>query len=1336
MIKIPYTIKNYKLNKIKFIEIWFLLHYLFLRYTYSAALPSCISKNSICTLSDKSLLQPSKYCISSTTIYMGIDETGKCKVDSDFMKNPGNFFFNSDYKLMRSANVIAVGYICSGIDATKCRIMDDGIYINSVSSTLNFAVDYSASNTNTTSKNIFIDQKTKFYINSGVEGKKNKDNEAYPLIKCDSKTCKAVPLHEISEGFYINSGDVSKKTLIECNKTECNLKDNPTIGYYINADKDDVQHPLIHCNESQGICEFQILNSINSGYYINSGSENKKSIIRCDDKSCYSLILSENLSQGYYLNAGDSSAPIITCNKNSCSSGANEGTKFKGSYQLINNSLRFRYTDNDTIECNSDNDSESLYYMIALEKDSFPGVSENTQVLIKISKNSISQVVLDSYLPVGKSDLKLKHGDLEIDKGIDLYYCSKSSELCLLKSSCNEGHFLLDTQSQRAYYCSNNKLIEVTYYSGYYIDSGSVVKSQTPYLISCNNGKCKSLKTPLNYYRNAAIQFKPNSSPLIYCSSSYCFEVIANPGYYLTTSTTNDKNIFQGVIHCKNESSECVNIKSNINTKYYINEGFDKNSNRIIRCTNYQCKTIKASNGYYFSENTSQLIYCSNTFNCVMINAVIGYYFLPDENQQNIIKCLSSSNIVTCEIQKASKGFYISVKNNILIDCLSDINKCSTVHAVDGIYRSAITSSTHFSRNDDVNKRSFMYNKSQTLKETSSFVNSVQRAINNIMYNIIICKSGQCNELSSYELNNVPYCTYTNNKCFIINTSLINEKVINRIEAGEFCTNFDRSIFYFATNTIDLEVDTIDADLSIYSDTTTITNCVIVSNAYANNYFLTENQIFRINEGRITKMANEGYYFIDIDKNVLLTDSKEESLYNKKSIKLSKCDGQKCKIVEKTSEISYYADVNKHIIKYDPNNDKYSFPYEKDIICIYKSNSCTPKYDLKNNELCITYKGELALVSKEIIGFETGSCYKAASIINPIYGLSTYFYEMDTNSAKRIVTSGYYLTDSLTNGSINIKKFSKASTSSIYLYGCIDSRCKLYEPMENSYYYDNITQHIFKYENSAWYIVDKQGYSFIKMTPELTHVYKISKLINNILIEKVTKSGYYYTIDNNMYECYIKEKSNVNCIPISNSDYYYTIDKKLYYCAYDSENLEKTLCNIQLCISGQIYYFNKSYYRCNIKDYIYEPISENLCHALDTVIINYPTFLEKEYPTRVKLMLKYMYEINITDIETNYNSSYIPSITGVFNQCKYDVNNNIPTFNLICLNNFVALSSINPPKICSIKRMGLVECIENEEHPGRCHPDNAWSYLYNIKTKSLIIIVIFLSTTYLLYMSI
>eukprot|EP00833_Pecoramyces_ruminatium_P016275 jgi/Orpsp1_1/1190307/evm.model.d7180000078141.1 len=665
---------------------------------YSLKLPLCtISKDSICILDESgSLLTSSSYCYSVTSstlgnIYVGLDSTtGKCSKDKTYMSKPGNYFFNSDYHLMRSANVIETGYLCFGDNGSDCEEMKDGFYINSVSSTNNYVIAYNEINTATASKNIFIENFNQFFINSGIEREGTSNKVEYPLLRCDNKNCAALSINSITTGFYINSGDTTQTSLIECDKSDCFLVNTPIIGYYINANYlNDINHPIIHCNESQGTCNLETLSSLDSGYYINAGSEANNSLLYCNSDECTVLTLLNNLYPGYYINAGDSSAPIITCDQNSCSSGPDIGTNKKGSYQFINNSIKFRYIDNDVIGCDSDLDLESLYFLVELEAGTFPGISTIAQTLFKISKNSITQVIMEGYLPIGKSDLKIKSGKLEVDNSIDLYHCSKTTKICTLKSSCSNNTFILNPIIHKAYYCSSNILKEVIE-DGYYIDGGRIVKLNTPYLIKCNKGICESLISPLNYYINAGVNYelKNSNSQLIYCSLSNCQTVPATIGYYLAVVTAGD-NTNRGIIYCSS-NSKCVEYKSSIESKYYINAGAVNNSDILIYCYQNSCKGISAISGYYIAPQTSQLIFCPNSNHCSLIDANIGYYPLANKiNSKKVINCFERPDKIYCEIQDASTGYYISAQSGILIDCISNGNQCFTMAAIDGIYRSA-----------------------------------------------------------------------------------------------------------------------------------------------------------------------------------------------------------------------------------------------------------------------------------------------------------------------------------------------------------------------------------------------------------------------------------------------------------------------------------------------------------------------------------------------------------------------------------------------------------------------------------------------------------------------
>jgi len=1481
-------------------------------------LPLCQLNQSICTLKDTGKpLTASSYCFVSSSssssssssfgnIYMGVDSSsGKCVSDDTYMTQPGNYFFNEDHQLMRSANTVNAGYLCYSSYGTKCQEMMTGFYLNSISKTNNYVVAYVASESTpvspaspltppttpaltSTTRNIFIkSDHHQFFINSGVEREslsKKKKVVAFPLLECNDRSCYALSLDLIPSGYYSNDGDTSQSTLIHCDKRDCTIVEKPAIGYYLNADYNrsfssssssslnsyHLQRPILHCNESQGTCTLKDLTSLDPGYYIDEGSNLKDTLIYCDTKECRSLSLSPSssssssstttttttttsttLSPGYYINAGDSSAPIITCTQKTCSSGPDLGLPKMGSY-LFNeneNSLKFRYIDADTIGSNSDLPSESLFIFVELNVGSFPGVTVTPiQTLIKISKSSISLVIAEGYLPIGKSNLKLKTGavpalPMDIDLSMNLYYCSELSKLCYQKTFCPHHSFLLNPVHHKAYYCEDNTLKEVSH-DGYYINGGRKVKSSTPYLIACYKGICEDLKSPHDYYINAGATFDSpkktvtatatEEAALIYCNQFNCKKIVAAPGYYLTTMTPGEK-VNRGIIHCTSEVS-CEEMRNGIEHKYFINTGaLPTDNNNLIHCNNQQCQLIPAASGFYVAPHPSQLIFCPSSSRCSLYDPDIGYYFLAESSNTNtkkIITCYEKQEKIYCEVLGASPGYYVSPQKGILIDCLTKESHCFAFVAHDGFYRSATTRYTTYSRDLDLDfldlsepfdnmttvlssssilpstletsvslpstvvsspsspssstivssttsspqstivsstsspstvvsstsspstivsssslpsSSSSPFSSSSSsstssvtstfyssppnsdfdaLKEVSSsssvtlpdsnpqLVNNELRSGTNMAYNIIRCVSGECRELSSSELFDIPYCTFNNDKCFVDNNPLINSKIITHVHSGEICTNYDRSIIYFATDEIDLETDTIDVTLSTYTYTTTTTNCVIVSKQYTGNYFTVGHQIYQIDEGRVTKLVTPGYYFIHTDRNVLLTSRSQEDSYNDEVVKLFKCDGTRCSIVDRPSSLTYYADVNKHIVQYDPLHQKYSFPYEKDIICIYERSRCIPKFDLNKNELCITYKGELALVYDTIIAYETGGCYKSASITTNIYGLSRSFYKMDSFSAEKIINSGFYFTVFPSNEPINTKKFPKFWSPPLTLYGCIDHECDIYAPYQNSYYLDALTQAVLYFEEGHWQLIEGQGYLFLRVHPNRSHLYKISKsALNDFTVEAVQEEGFYHTMDNDMYECRYDKKNvkEINCHPISENDYYFTKEGKIYYCLYDAFKIEKTQCTQQLCFEGQYYFFKGKYYQCLGKDSLYVPVSHSNCNEEDTVVIHYPIVMKDLFPERVTNMLQYMYDAHISDIESNYNSSYIPSITGLFKDCRYDSASETATFDLICIKNFVLLSAVRPPQLCSIRRMGYVECKEDEDHPGRCHPNSAWS---------------------------
>jgi len=173
---------------------------------------------------------------------------------------------------------------------------------------------------------------------------------------------------------------------------------------------------------------------------------------------------------------------------------------------------------------------------------------------------------------------------------------------------------------------------------------------------------------------------------------------------------------------------------------------------------------------------------------------------------------------------------------------------------------------------------------------------------------------------------------------------------------------------------------------------------------------------------------------------------------------------------------------------------------------------------------------------------------------------------------------------------------------------------------------------------------------------------------------------------------------------ISDTDYYFTNQGEIYYCVYDSEKLEATECVKQSCVSGQYYYISESYYRCEVSS-VLVPVTSRYCSFNENVIINFPLILAEELPDKIKLAVE--------SIEKNNNSTavpyirgknYIKSVSGVFTNCTYNVEETKSKFDLLCVNNYVTIDDeSNDAKICSLEKLGYVECVEDENNTEKCN---------------------------------
>jgi len=269
---------------------------------------------------------------------------------------------------------------------------------------------------------------------------------------------------------------------------------------------------------------------------------------------------------------------------------------------------------------------------------------------------------------------------------------------------------------------------------------------------------------------------------------------------------------------------------------------------------------------------------------------------------------------------------------------------------------------------------------------------------------------------------------------------------------------------------------------------------------------------------------------------------------------------------------------------------------------------------------------------------------------------------------------------------------------------------------------------MFRYRDGKWHSPQASGYALVSTDPNDVYVNRFSVTNNRTTIDGKVKTGYYYTIDNEMYEC---DQDKYQCEKIDNNGYYFTVSGEVYQCIYDSEGLEATECVKKNCLIGQYYYINSKYYYCG-SGYMLNLVTDKTCEYDDRVIINYPVAFSEAYPDRIRSAVENVALINnSTAAVTNINNKYITSVSGVFTNCTYTVEEKDSEFDLVCVNNFVTVNEeTKNAEICSLANLGYVECVEDENNPEKCSPSAATSRI--VKGFSFILSII-VSTLFYLY---
>jgi hypothetical protein len=830
-----------------------------------------------------------------------------------------------------------------------------------------------------------------------------------------------------------------------------------------------------------------------------------------------------------------------------------------------------------------------------------------------------------------------------------------------------------------------------------------------------NNGSNKIPKTV--YYTNG--------NNLIKCTNGICVKVSVKPGNYLGYG----ENGILGIIHC-NANNECIFIYPDSGVKY-LNSGSDRNLYPLIECTlNEGCYVTEGNPGYYLTSSSKTLIFCKSFITCYEINPMEHYYFNADCTEENntIIKCVEAGNVISCFLEDALNGYYLTNEPDKLVHCRIG-NRCKEIRVHNGIFRGALKGEVSIKRRSEFEKdlqfeirnslnkehsktknESLEVNdnseniidtfKNKELKEESKIFNT--RDTNDV-YDIIRCVEGKCAALTISELAAVPICEFSNNKCYITLEYSMTKKATSSIEAGDFCTNSDHSILYFATDTIVVKPNIISGKTATYVYTTSTTNCLEANDSYHDKYYAEKSSIYTLDIDCIIQIYETAYIFLNNKENRIVRN-RDIDEYNNSNVELYRCKGSHCRPVDALNTITYIADINKRILKYDVNNKLYSFVYDKDIICIFKDNKCTPNADMKKNEFCITYKGELVLAQSSIKNRETGECYLSEGINSYIYGygFSQHLYHMNQFTAQMVDQTGYYIINMFTNNTIErITYLSK--NINLVLYACTHSSCHIYEPHEDTYYYDSQAKTIYRYKDGDYSLPSTSGYAYISVDPTQTYIYKFVKAESDeIKIQAMANDGYYYTIDKEMYYCNLGE--DYNCSPIDETGYYITNTGATYYCIHDSEELEATECTKQFCINGQYYYIEETYYRCDSHSN-FVPMKSRYCSYDENVVINFPLALIEELPGNVKQAVKDISRHNnSTAVSYHRGKNYLKSISGIFTNCTYNEEESTSMFDLVCINNYVDVDKeTDEVKICSIEQLGYVECIENEENPEKCN---------------------------------
>ncbi|KAG4098177.1 hypothetical protein H8356DRAFT_1424886 [Neocallimastix lanati (nom. inval.)] len=1171
------------------------------------------------------------------------------------------------------------------------------------------------------------------------------------LISCSSTDHCEIIYDAFNEGYYINAGvDNTNKPLIYLDNGSNLISEqypNDKDSYYVDSSSsisNSFTH-LIYCSTLNNCTSFDP----EDGYFLNSGSFDGETnvIISCDKTGC----------------KFDSNVQLCTVEEEKILKPGNYCYRKKeGSDTDINFVIKEFAINSEDISDDNKNitytTSFPVYHYIPVSPNNFPGINKFMSTLFEVKSNSITRVNSNGIYIINNKNEKV---DSINYNGLTLYICSSYTQLCTPYQSCKRETYLYDETSGKGYYCFGTNLSVISE-AGYYIDYSYVDRNgKTPSIIKCQStGNCERFTPKTNtYFINSG--FDNYSKALIHCENGSCTTQEATPGYYVAEFNQS------GVINCVTRiSCKLSPLRYNY---YINSGSDKSIYPIIYCIKGVKCNSKRAYSGYYLvHENNDLIINCKSSNSCLLEKASAGYYYNAANHDvvaadvETVIKCYSSSytDKIICNSERKNEGFYLwKNNNNVLIDCMG--SRCKTIVVDTGVFHSAsnvkksnlvsskgrdeyneddenllVNHKERFDYDDDldnINKKDENINEEVknihekynelNMEESNNLNDLPENELNertnsesekevqlssrtnteDIVSTIIICNKGICNELTVEELKTIPICSYIDDLCYVDNSGTnAQTDRINVVASGEFCTDNSRSTLYFALETIVEYNDVISGVLS--TSKIPSKNCIKVSSQYSNNFFTIGNNIYRVDQGLIKQITDVGYYFINISKNELIhgNDIKE---YNKSDVLLYKCDGNSCRIMDKPESNTYYSDVSKRIIKYSVEEDKYFYLNARENICTFFENTCTPKYDISENDFCLTAEGNLVVAGEKIKSRETGKCYMS-SVINEnvlAYSSNSVLYLLNSNAAIQLTTTGYYFAENNKYYSAEYRTFND-TRAGVTLYGCFNNACKVYEPQPNIYYFDMLTNYLIQKKDKVWISPNNVGYIYASVNPneECIFSYIISSS-RELLLAKTNKNGWYYTIDKKMYKC---NNNNGGCTEIDDTAYVLTVDYVLYYCVVDSEG-EETECFRKTCNIGEIYYIENQYYKCVSGSY-YEPIRSKTCEYDEVVIINFPLIYSEFFPTSVYKTINNIAKNNKYLPTEKKRRSDLEVIQGVFTNCTYNSLGEYTEYDQICMANYVKMNEDNEPDICSIKLLGYTYCtVEEGDNPNKCDPSSA-----------------------------